>query len=175
VLIGTTAQPGIFAEDVLREMAKHVEHPIIFALSNPTSKIECTPAEAIHWTEGRAIVATGTGFEPVAYKGKLHIIGQANNVFVFPGVGLGCILSQAHVIPDDVFLAAAHQLASLVTQDRLNAGAIYPDQGELRSVSAHIAEAVIRNTNRNAATSAIEDGAISASVSASMWYPDYVR
>jgi malic enzyme len=174
VLIGTTAQAGIFAEDVLREMAKHVKHPIIFALSNPTSKIECTPAEAIQWTNGRAIVATGTGFEPVAYKDKLHVIGQANNVFVFPGVGLGSILSQAHVIPDDVFLAAARHLAGLVTQDRLNAGAIYPDQGELRSVSARIAEGVIREVNRHAATPAIESSAISALVSASMWYPEYV-
>jgi malic enzyme len=175
VLIGTTAQSGIFTEDVLREMAKHVEQPIIFALSNPTSKIECTPVEAIRWTDGRAIVATGTAFEPVACGDKLHVVGQANNVFVFPGVGLGCILSQAHVIPDDVFLAAACELASLVTQGRLNAGAIYPDQGELRSVSARIAEAVIRKMNRHAATTAVDDGAISALVSASMWYPDYVH
>ena len=101
------------------------------------------------------------------------MIGQANNVFVFPGVGLGCILAQARVVDDGVFLVAARQLASLVSQDRLATGAIYPDQSELRAVSARIAEAVIGEVNRQGAGRAASDDAIAELVSNAMWYPDY--
>jgi malic enzyme len=173
VLIGTTAQPGYFTEDLLREMAKHVERPIILPLSNPTSKVECTPKEAISWTDGRAIVATGTAFEPVHYGGKRHVIGQANNVFVFPGVGLGCILSQAQVIEDDIFLVAAQRLASLVSEQRLEVGAIYPDQIELRTVSASIAESVVRHVYRRQPNRESGNDGIAELVNNAMWYPAY--
>jgi malic enzyme len=173
VLIGTTAQPGIFTEDALREISRHVERPIIFALSNPTSKAECTPEEAIRWTDGRALVATGTAFEPVRYRDKFHVIGQANNVFIFPGVGLGCILSKARVIDDRVFLVAARRLASLMSQDRLASGAIYPDQSELRAVSACIAEAVIHEVSRQHAGLKVGDETIPELVRGAMWYPEY--
>jgi malic enzyme len=172
VLIGTTARPGIFSEDVLREMAKYVERPIIFALSNPTSKVECTPEEAIRWTDGRAIIATGTAFPPVEHHGKTHIIGQANNVFVFPGIGLGCILGRARVVDDAIFLVAARRLADLVSRDRLNMGAIYPDQSELRSVNARIAEAVVRELNRQAGLNPSEDRIVETVCNA-MWFPNY--
>jgi malic enzyme len=171
VLIGTTARSGAFSEDVLRELARHTERPIIFALSNPASKAECTPLEAIQWTDGRAIIATGTAFDPARYGDELRIIGQANNVFVFPGVGLACILSKAQVVDDRVFLVAARQLANLVSQDRLAQGAIYPPQSELRSVSARIAEAVIREVGKTGR--AMSDTAIAELVSGAMWYPDY--
>jgi malic enzyme len=173
VLIGTTAQPGIFTQDLLREMAKHVERPIVLPLSNPTSKVECTPDEAIRWTGGRAIVATGTAFDPVDYNGQRQVIGQANNVFIFPGVGLGCILSKAHVVEDDVFLVAAQRLATLVSQQRLETGAIYPDQSELRTVSACVAEAVVREVRRNQADRETGNDWIAELVSNAMWYPTY--
>jgi malic enzyme len=173
VLIGTTAQPGKFSEDVLREMARHVERPIVLPLSNPTSKVECTPDEAIRWTDGRAIVATGTAFDPVQYEGRIHAIGQANNVFVFPGVGLGCILSRLAVIDDDIFLVAAEQLASLVPEERLAIGAIYPNQSELRSVSAAVAAAVVSHIHRQRREPALDDARIADSVKAAMWFPGY--
>jgi malic enzyme len=173
VLIGTTAQPGMFTEELLREMAKHVERPVILPLSNPTSKVECTPGEAISWTEGRAIVATGTAFEPVHYNGHRHVIGQANNVFIFPGVGLGCILSQAQTIEEDVFLVAAHRLATLVSEQRLEVGAIYPDQSELRAVSASIAEGVVRHVYRQQPDRESGSDGIAELVKNAMWYPAY--
>jgi malic enzyme len=142
-------------------------------LSNPTSKVECTPDEAIRWTGGRAIVATGTAFEPVDYQGQRHVIGQANNVFIFPGVGLGCILSKARVIEDDVFLVAAQRLATLVSQQRLQNGAIYPDQSELRTVSACVAEAVIREVRRKQTDREDGNDGVAELVSNAMWYPTY--
>jgi malic enzyme len=173
VLIGTTAQPGTFTEDVLREMSRHVNRPVIFALSNPTSKVECTPEEALRWTDGRAIIATGSSFEPVRYNGKHHVIGQANNVYVFPGVGLGCIVSEARVIDETVFLIAARCLASVVSGDRLATGAIYPDQSELRVVSARIAQEVANEVILRRGEQAISRETIPDLVSRAMWYPNY--
>ena len=175
VLVGTTAQPGTFSEPVVREMARHVERPVILPLSNPTSKVECTPAEAIHWTEGRAIVATGTGFEPVVYEGKTHVISQANNVFIFPGVGLGCILSAVKEVTDRLFLVAARRLAACVGQDRLDTGAIYPSAADLRSVGTQVAAAVIYEVRRQQQKQAEDSDAIEHAVRQTMWYPEYAN
>ncbi|MBW2232349.1 MAG: NAD-dependent malic enzyme [Deltaproteobacteria bacterium] len=174
VLIGATAQAGAFTQAMVEEMAKHVERPIIFPLSNPTSKAECTPAEALEWTGGRAIVATGSPFADVHYEGVRHVIGQANNVFVFPGVGLGVILSEMREVPSDVFYAAAKALAASIDDERLKLGALFPDQSELRETSARVAAAVIRHGGQNQLGRPIPDAEVEEVVRASMWFPDYV-
>lgn len=173
VLIGTSAQPGIFSQELIEMLAAQVDAPIILPLSNPTSKIECTPGEAIRWTDGRAIVATGSPFEPVDYGGKTHVIGQANNVYAFPGVGLACMLAEMPKVADDVFLVAARALAECIDQDRLDVGAIYPDQSQLREVSASIAAAVLRYAVRQGMGRTMDVAAIEATVRNAMWYPDY--
>jgi malic enzyme len=173
VLIGATGQPGVFEEEVIREMARHTERPIILPLSNPTSKSECVPADALRWTEGRAIVGAGSPFEPVEVGGRRRVIGQANNVYIFPGVGLGAIISEAHEVTESMFLAAARTLASRVTPEHLSEGRIYPDQSELRLVSRSIAAAVIREARRLDLGRQIPDADIERELDAAIWYPDY--
>ena len=173
ILLGTAAQAGVFTEEVVREMAKHTERPLILPLSNPTSKAECTPAEAIAWSEGRAIVATGSPFAPVEYQGQTYVIGQANNVYIFPGVGLGCIVAEARVIPDSMFLRAAEVLAECVDATRFASGAVYPPLTTMRQVSHSIACAVIREAMLLHVGRRLDDAVVEATVAAAMWFPTY--
>lgn len=142
VIIGTTGQPGLFSEQVVRSVAAHVERPLVMALSNPTSKTEAVPADVVKWTEGRALVATGSPFDPVEYEGTRYHVSQGNNVYVFPGIGLGAIVSRARMVTDQMFAAAATALAELVHEDDLAQGKLYPPLADLRSITRAIAKAV---------------------------------
>jgi malic enzyme len=174
VLIGATATPGTFRRSMIEEMAKRVERPIVMPLSNPNSKAECSPKEAIEWTAGRAIVATGSPFADVVHEGVRHVIGQGNNVFIFPGVGLGAILSQMQEIPDEVFYAAARALADSVGDERLTLGALYPDASDLRKASAGVAAAVVRYAGEHRLGRPVPEDEVEELVRQSMWFPEYV-
>jgi malate dehydrogenase (oxaloacetate-decarboxylating) len=174
VLIGTSGEPGTFGEGVIREMARHVERPVVFPMSNPTSQSEATPADVIAWTEGRALVATGSPFDPVAWNGRLILVGQGNNAFVFPGIGLGALVSGAREVADSMFAAAADRLASEVSASDLAGGSLFPSISALRRVTMKIAESVAREArNTGLAQNVLSDEAIPAAVSAAMWDPIY--
>ena len=143
MIVGTSAQAGAFTEAVIREMAAHVERPMIFPLSNPTDRIEAVPADIISWTRGRGLVATGTPWEPVSYRGTDYVIGQANNALSYPGIGLGTIVARATTVTDGMLLAAAEAIASLVDVHEPGAG-LLPRVANLRATSATVAAAVAR-------------------------------
>nr|VDD39175.1 unnamed protein product [Brassica oleracea] len=142
VLIGTSGVGKTFTKEVVEAMATFNEKPLILALSNPTSQAECTAKEAYTWTEGRAIFASGSPFAPVEYEGKTFFPGQANNCYIFPGLGLGLIMSGAIRVRDDMLLAASEALASQVTEENFADGLIYPPFTNIRKISANIAASV---------------------------------
>jgi malic enzyme len=173
ILIGTSGATGLFTETVVRAMAAVNERPIVFPMSNPTSKSECTAEQAIHWSDGRAIVATGSPFDPVVYRGQTHRIGQGNNAFVFPGVGLGLWVGRVRRVTDAMFLDAARALAQMVSAADLNEGAVYPKLTRIRDCSHAVACAVIRNAvTHGHASPAILTG-LEETVSRAMWFPEY--
>ena len=168
ILVGTTGVAGTFSEPVVRAMADACDRPIIMPLSNPTLFAEARPADVMAWTGSRAIVATGSPFPPVDGRE----IGQANNVFIFPGLGLGAIVSEATRISDAMVLVAARTLAGAVTQERLATGALYPPISELRAVSRSIALAVGREAI--ASGLAPPNEALDTDLDGAMWWPAYV-
>lgn len=171
LLIGSSAQAGAFTEAVVREMAAHVERPIIFALSNPTSLSEATPTDLITWSEGRALVATGSPFSPVTYNEITYTIGQANNAFVFPGLGLGTIVTRARAVSDGMLLAAAATVAEFADAS-LRGASLMPPVERVREVSLHVAVAVARAAIAEGL--ARDDvGDVMSQVAGAMWEPVY--
>jgi malic enzyme len=173
-LVGTSGTPGTFTEVAIREMAAHARIPVVLPLSNPTSKTEAQPEDIMEWTRGRAIVATGSPFPPVVRGERTHVIGQANNAFVFPGIGLGAVVAEAREVTDEMFLVAAEAMASVVSEDRLAEGAIYPCQSELRVASRAVAIAVVRAARDAGVGRHLREDEIAPAVDAMMWYPQYL-
>jgi malic enzyme len=173
VLIGTTGQPGDFTPAAIRAMADHCERHIILPLSNPTSKAECTPSEALEHSDGRALVATGSPFDPVRYKGRKQVIGQCNNAFVFPGVGLGVLLSEASRVTDSMFLAAARALAEFTVTHAASDNCLYPSLNELRTASRLIAFKVAQTARDEGFGQSLDDQALEAAIEDFCWFPDY--
>jgi malate dehydrogenase (oxaloacetate-decarboxylating) len=175
ILVGASAQPGAFTEEIVREMASHVERPVIFPLSNPTSKSEAMPVDLINWTDGRALVATGSPFPAVVIEHRVINIGQCNNAFVFPGVGLGVIASGARRVTNEMFVAAARALAEFSPALLDPAASLYPALEGVRKVSRRVALAVAGEALRLGLTSATSKEELERLIDAKVWKPRYAR
>jgi malic enzyme len=172
VLIGTTGQAGDFTPAAIRAMADCCERPMIFPLSNPTSKSECTPTDALLHSEGRALVATGSPFGAVLHNGAPRVIGQCNNVFIFPGVGLGTLIAEANRVSDSMFLAAAHALAKFTAETGAS-GVLYPSVNDLREASKRVAFKVAQTARDEGFGRSLDDEALHTEIEQFCWFPDY--
>ena len=172
-IIGVAAVGGTFTKEVLEEMARINKRPIIFALSNPTSKSECTADEAYRHTGGRALFACGSPFNPVTLDGKTFVPRQGNNSYIFPGIGLGAIISRSKRITDEMFMASAHQLANLTTETDLAQGSLYPSLERVREVSAHIAAGLAKTAHRRGLASVQEPDDLLKHAQETMYDPHY--
>jgi malate dehydrogenase (oxaloacetate-decarboxylating) len=173
ILIGLSTARGAFTEAIVREMGRKVERPIIFPLSNPTSRSEATADDLIRWTDGRALVATGSPFAPVAYDGRKIPIAQCNNIFIFPAMGLGVVASRARRVTDTMILAAARALGEKSPALRDPSASLLPALQQLRDVAAHIATAVGRQAQRDGVAPKISDADLLEGVAATQWTPAY--
>ena len=175
VIIGVSGQPKAFTQSVLEAMAVCNQRPIVFAMSNPTSKAECTAEEAYIWTEGRVIFASGSPFDPVTFRGKTYVPGQANNAYAFPGIGLGIIACEATSVTDEMFFVAAKALANEVSEADLAQGRIYPSQTKLRGVSAAIAIAVAEVAYKQGIARKPKPDDLPTYIKSQMYEPKYRR
>ena len=148
VLIGATGSPGAFDRTVIQKMTANNERPVIFALSNPTSRAECTARQAYEWSDGKAVFTSGSPFAPVAYKGQEFRPGQGNNAYIFPGIGLGALVSGSSVVTDAMFLITARTLANLVGEDDIRHGSLYPRLNQIRKLSKTVAVSVAQEAYR---------------------------
>ena len=173
VLIGASGQKGAFSEDVIRTIAASVARPVVLPLSNPTDISEATPADIYAWTEGRALVATGSPFDDVTIGKRRVKVAQGNNAFIFPGIGLGALQAGARRISDGMFHAAATALAHAVTEAELESGMLYPSIGRLPEVSTEVAHAVILDAVDTQLVGAMREADIAATLEAGTWSPVY--
>ena len=174
ILIGLSTVKGIFTESVVREMAKKTERPIIFPLSNPTSRSEAEPADLIEWTEGRALVATGSPFAPVKYRGRSIDIAQCNNVFIFPAVGLGLLASKAHRVSDKMMMAAAKALGDQSPALKDPAASLLPNVRTLRDVAREVAYAVATQAHDEGLAPEFSQQKGRQAVAENQWTPEYL-
>lgn len=177
ILIGTSTVPGAFTQEVVQEMAKHVERPIIFPLSNPTRLHEAKPEDLYKWTNGKALVATGSPFPPVKYNGEDYEVAECNNSVCFPGIGLGCVLSRAKLLTDKMLVAAVTALGDQAPALKDPKKGLVPDVDVARPVSVKIAKGVIRAAQEEGQAQADDipedDQELEEWIKAQMWIPEY--
>jgi malate dehydrogenase (oxaloacetate-decarboxylating) len=174
VLVGASGQPGTFDEPLVRDLQRSCARPIVLALSNPTSRCEITPADFIRWTDGAGVIGTGSPFPPVEHRGVIHTIGQGNNAFIFPGVGLGATAVEARWLPDEAFTAAAHALFECTTAGVSPGDPIYPPITRLREVSRAVAIAVGSALVDAGAAPPMSRADVERRVRADIWEPEYL-
>ncbi|GKV79106.1 NAD-dependent malic enzyme [Pectobacterium brasiliense] len=173
ILIGVSGQPGLFTEEIIREMHKHCARPIVMPLSNPTSRVEARPEDIIRWTEGSALVATGSPFAPVNYQGKVFPIAQCNNSYIFPGIGLGVLASGAKRITDGMLMAASRALADCSPLANNGEGALLPDLSDIQQVSKRIALEVGKAAQLQGAAVVTSSDALQKAIEHNFWQPQY--
>ena len=173
VLIGVSGQFGLFTEALIRGMARNVERPIILPLSNPTALAEATPEDVITWTDGKAIVATGSPFDPVSYKGKVHHISQCNNSYIFPGIGLGVLASHARRVTEGMLVAASQALSESTSDSERSGQPLLPPLGEIRDLSRLIARSVAKQAMTEGVAKEMTDLKLERSIDKVFWEPVY--
>lgn len=173
VLIGVSAQPGLFTEEIVRTMHSHCARPIIMPLSNPTSRVEAHPIDLISWTNGAAVIATGSPFMPVQFNDKVYPIAQCNNSYIFPGIGLGVLAVRAHKVTDLMLMAASEALAELSPLVQAASGGLLPDLKDSEKVSRHIALKVGLAAQESGAAEKTSEQELMDRIESNFWYPQY--
>ncbi len=173
ILLGVSGQPGLFSEEIVRAMASYTEHPILMPMSNPTSRCEAQPQNLIAWTNGKALIATGSPFADIHYEGQNYPIAQSNNCYIFPGLGLGVIASGARHISDAMLMQATFALANMAPAVQGTGKRLLPDLADIRDVSRHIALAVARQAVSEGLAEKKTDSELKELINQTWWEPGY--